>query len=46
MIAWLKANKILIAVLSLVGSIAGVGFSAVDLRDSLNERAKKKNKTA
>ena len=38
MLAWLKAHKVLIAVLSLVGSIAGVGFSAVDLHDSLKKR--------
>lgn len=40
MMQWLKAHKVLIAVLSLLGSVAGVGFSAVDLHDSLKKKRK------
>lgn len=42
MLQWLKAHKLLIAVIGLLGSIAGVGISAVDVRDAA--RAAKKLK--
>jgi hypothetical protein len=41
MLAWLKAHKALVALLSLIGSIAGVGFSAVDLNDAMKKKGKK-----
>jgi hypothetical protein len=38
--AFLKKNKLLIAILSLIGSVAGVGFSASDVHDELQRRKK------
>ena len=40
---FLKKNKLLIAVLSLIGSVAGVAFSVSDVHDEL---AKRKRLTA
>lgn len=42
MLQWLKAHKVLIAVLGLLGSVAGVGISAVDLKDALKARKRLK----
>jgi hypothetical protein len=36
--AFIKTHKLLIAVLSLVGSVAGVAFSASDVHDELQKR--------
>lgn len=44
--AFLKANKLLIAVLSLVGSVAGVAFSASDVHGELQRRKKLTKKTS
>jgi hypothetical protein len=38
MMAWLKANRLLIVVVSLIGSVAGLGFSASDLHDELKRK--------
>lgn len=35
---FIKAHKLLIAVLSLIGSVAGVAFSASDVHDELQKR--------
>ena len=36
--AWLRANKLLVATLSVVGSIAGLGFASVDLHSELKKK--------
>lgn len=41
MIEWLKSQKLAIAWISLIGSLAGVAFSAVDLKDTLAARKKR-----
>lgn len=38
--AFLKTHKLLIAVLSLLGSVAGVAFSATDVHSELEKRKK------
>lgn len=43
---FLKTHKLLIAVLSLIGSIAGVGFSASDVHSELQLRNKRRIKAA
>lgn len=43
---FLKKNKLLIAILSLIGSVAGVAFSASDVHDELNRRKKLPKKTS
>jgi len=43
---FLKTNKLLIAILSLIGSIAGVAFSASDVHGELQKRNKTKKASA
>lgn len=37
---WFKAHKAIIAWLSLLGSLAGVAFSAVDVHDTMKKKRK------
>lgn len=37
-LTWLKENKLLVAAVSVAGSLAGLGFAAVDLRDELKKK--------
>jgi hypothetical protein len=37
-VAWLKANKLLIAGLSVLGSLAGIGISIADLHTEMKRK--------
>jgi hypothetical protein len=43
--AFIKTHKLLVAILSLLGSVAGVAFSASDVQDELAKREKRKKLT-
>lgn len=42
MIVWLRAHKLLIAAISVIGSLAGLGFSVVDLNSELKKKRLKR----
>jgi hypothetical protein len=38
LLAWVQANKLIIAVVSLIGGIAGIAFTAADISDELEKK--------
>ncbi len=40
LLAWMAKNRVLIAALSVLGSLAGLGFATTDLHAALEEKKK------
>lgn len=38
LLAWIQANKLVVAVISLIGGIAGIAFTASDIHDELEKK--------